>query len=72
MDVQSHKLELIQWLINLNDNTTIDKLLTIKNSISKNSISSKEYNAELDQAEQRVADGDFIEDDNLEDDVEKW
>ena len=71
MEAQNQKLELIQWLINLNDPNTIKHLVNLKNAKSQR-VSLEQYNHELEQAENRINSGDFLTDDDLNKSVEKW
>lgn len=41
MNVDSIKVELIDWIARLNDNTTIEKIMTIKRELSNNKLKNK-------------------------------
>jgi predicted transcriptional regulator len=47
MDIQTEKLDLIEWISKINDSSVIEKLRSIKENYAK----SKDWYADLDQEE---------------------
>ena len=55
---QARKLELLEWLATLQDETIIEKLMKWKEDHQRVSI--EQYNRELDEAEAAIARGEYI------------
>ncbi len=70
MSTKEAKLELIEWLVGIKDDSTIARLVNMMEDQKRVSI--EEYNNEIDSAEQRVASGSFVPHEDLKSESNKW
>ncbi|MEQ9297745.1 MAG: hypothetical protein RIF33_04235 [Cyclobacteriaceae bacterium] len=70
MSTKEAKLELIEWLVGIDDDATIAALLTVMKSQKR--ITMEEYNHQLDAAEQRVAAGSYVSQEELKSESREW
>ena len=69
MNIETAKLELIQWLLNVRDEATIKKISSIR---EKQHISVNNYNKELDQAEKEIQNGEFYVHQEAVNKIQEW
>jgi len=79
MDLQAAKLNLMQKIINVSNESLIskvDKLLEeemiIGYSVKGEPLTKNEYNLRLEKAEKQIAEGNFITQEDLEKEVQSW
>lgn len=69
MNIETAKLDLIQWLLNVRDEATIKKIKSIK---EKQRISISNYNQKINQAEKEIEIGDFYVHKDAVNKIQEW
>ncbi len=67
---QLQKLELLEWLANLHDQTLINELMKWKESHHSDSI--EQYNRELDEANSRIEAGEYLTHKAVKEESKSW
>jgi len=70
MDIQTEKLQLIEWLVALDDRKLVEELVKWKEEHQR--ISIEQYNEELDQANNRIERGDYIKHEDVVKESDSW
>lgn len=70
MDMQTEKLNFIQWLVNVKDSKVINELVEWQKSKSR--ISVEEYNTELELADHEIEKGNFMSHQEAKDEISSW
>jgi len=81
MDIASKKLELLEWLLHLKDESKLKKIIAFKSiiddevvahTISGYPIDKQEYIDMVNEADERISSGKFITIEDLEKEIENW
>lgn len=70
MSTKESKLELIEWLVGIEDDSTIAALVSMMKDQKR--ITVEEYNHQLDAAEERVAAGSYVSQEELKSESREW
>lgn len=81
MDIASKKLELVEWLLHINDEAKLKKVIALKsvlekevvaNTISGYPIDREEYIQMVKEADERISSGKYTTMEDLEREIENW
>ena len=81
MDVLARKMELMDWLLHIEDESKIEKILTLKATMDVDivaydvrgySITTEEYVDRVRKADERISNGDFTTVEDLESEIDNW
>lgn len=70
MNIQTQKLQLIEWLVSLKDQTMVEELVKWKEDHQP--ISIEKYNQELDEANARIDSGEYITHEDVVKESSSW
>ena len=70
MDIQTEKLQLIEWLVALKDEALIEQLIKWKEDHQRVTVA--QYNKELDEANGRIDAGEFHAHDDIVKESSSW
>lgn len=69
-NTQLQKLELLEWLANVQDQTVINELMKWKET--HHSVSMEQYNRELDKANARIDAGEYVTHEDVKKQSKSW
>lgn len=81
MNIAAKKIELMDWLLHINDETKLKKVLAFKTILDKEvvvydvkgyPVSKEEYISMVNEADERVSSGKFTTINDLENEIESW
>ncbi|WP_395053872.1 hypothetical protein [Flavobacterium sp.] len=81
MNIAAKKIELVDWLLHINDESKLKKIIALKSvldndvvahTISGYPIDKQEYIAMVKQADERISSGKFTTIEDLEKEIENW
>jgi hypothetical protein len=81
MDIASKKIELMDWLLHINDESKLNKILALKSvldkavvahTISGYPVDRQEYIQMVKEADERISSGKFTTIEDLEKEIENW
>jgi glucosamine 6-phosphate synthetase-like amidotransferase/phosphosugar isomerase protein len=81
MDIGAKKIELLDWLLHLKDESKLKKLIAFKSiidnevvahTISSYPIDKQEYIDMVNEADERISSGKFTTIEDLEKEIENW
>lgn len=81
MDIAAKKLELVDWLLQIEDESKLKKVLAFKTLLDKNAVANDvngfpvtkdEYINMVQEADERISLGNFTTIEDLEKEIEKW
>ena len=81
MDVLAKKMELMDWLLHIEDESKIEKILSLKATIDIDivaydvrgySITKDEYIDRVRKADERISNGNFTTANDLEKEIDNW
>ena len=81
MDISAKKLELMDWLLQIKDETKLRKILAFKSILDKEVVAydvkgypltKEEYINMVHEADERIGDGKFTTIEDLETEIENW
>jgi hypothetical protein len=81
MDIAARKIELIDWLLHINDESKLKKIIALKSVLDKEvvahtisgyPIDKEEYINMVKEADERISSGEYIRIEDLEKEIEKW
>jgi hypothetical protein len=81
MDIAAKKLELVDWLLQIEDENKLKKVLAFKTILDKNAVANDvngfpvtkdEYINMVQEADERISSGNFTTIEDLEKEIEKW
>lgn len=81
MDIAAKKLELVDWLLQIEDESKLKKVLAFKTILDKNAVAydvkgypvtKDEYINMVHEADERISIGNFTTIEDLEKEIENW
>lgn len=81
MDISAKKLELLDWLLHIEDESKLKKVLAFKHILDKEvlvydakgcPVSKEEYINLVNEADERISSGKFTTLEDLEKEIENW
>ena len=81
MDIAAKKIELMNWLLHITDESKLKKILAFKTILDKEvvvydikgyPVTKEEYIAMVHEADVRIASGDYTTIEDLEKEMENW
>ncbi len=81
MNIAAKKIELLDWLLHINDENKLKKIIALKSvldndvdahTISGYPIDKQEYIAMVKQADERISSGKYTTIEDLEKEIENW
>lgn len=81
MDIALKKLELLDWLLHINDETKLKKVMALKSildqevvshTISGYPVDREEYIQMVKEADERISSGEYTTMEDLEKEMESW
>jgi hypothetical protein len=81
MDIAAKKKELMDWLLHINDESKLKKIIALKSVLDKEvvahtisgyPIDKEEYINMVKEADERISSGEYTTIDDLEKEIEKW
>jgi hypothetical protein len=81
MDIAARKIELMDWLLHINDESKLKKIIALKSvldnevvahTISGYPIDKEEYINMVKEADERISSGEYTRIEDLEKEIEKW
>ncbi|MFV8356340.1 hypothetical protein ACNQGB_09200 [Flavobacterium sp. XS1P32] len=81
MDIAAKKIELMDWLLHVNDESKLKKIIAFKSvldqevvahTISGYPVDKEEYVAMVKEADERISSGEYTTIEDLEKEIEKW
>ncbi len=81
MNIAVKKLELMDWLLQIKDETKIKKIIALKSVLEKNAVAhtisgypvdKQEYINMVKEADERISSGNFTTVEDLEKEIERW
>jgi hypothetical protein len=81
MDIASKKIELMDWLLHINDESKLNKILALKSVLDKTVVAHtisgypvdrQEYIQMVKEADERISSGRFTTIEDLEKEIENW
>jgi hypothetical protein len=81
MDITAKKNELVNWLLNLNDESKLKKIIALKSILDKEVVAhtisgypvdKEEYINMVKEADERISSGKFTTIEDLEKEIENW
>ncbi len=69
-NAQLQKLELLEWLASLQDQSLINKLMQWKKTHQRTSI--EQYNKEIEEANARIESGKYVSHEDVEKESKSW
>ena len=81
MNIEAKKIELVDWLLHINDESKLKKIIALKSvldndvvahTVSGYPIDKKEYIALVKQADERISSGKYKTIEDLEKEIENW
>lgn len=81
MDISAKKLELLDWLLHIEDESKLKKVLAFKHILDKEvvahdakgyPVSKEEYINMVNEADERISSGKFTTIEDLEKEIENW
>ena len=81
MDIAAKKIELMDWLLHINDESKLKKIIALKSvldlevfahTISGYPVDKEEYVAMVKEADERISSGEYTTIEDLEKEIESW
>lgn len=81
MDIAAKKIELMDWLLHIDDESKLKKIIALKfildqevvaHTISGYPVDKQEYITLVQEADQRISSGQYTTIEDLEKEIEKW
>ncbi|MEQ9426445.1 MAG: hypothetical protein RJQ09_18630 [Cyclobacteriaceae bacterium] len=72
MDIQSEKLNLIEWITSLNDISIIEKIKDLRTKTTEDRIRIDEYSKELDEADAEIEKGEYLTHEDAVREIRSW
>ena len=81
MDIAAKKIELMDWLLHIDDESKLRKLIALKSvldqevvahTISGYPVDKEEYITMVKEADERISSGKYTRIEDLEKEIEKW
>jgi hypothetical protein len=81
MDIAAKKIELMDWLLHINDESKLNKILALKSVLDKTVVAHtisgypvdrQEYIQMVKEADERISSGRFTTIEDLEKEIENW
>ncbi len=81
MDIAAKKIELIDWLLHINDESKLKKIIALKSVIDNEAVAhtisgypvdKQEYINMVKEADDRIASGNYTTIEDLEKEIENW
>lgn len=81
MDITAKKNELVNWLLNVNDESKLKKIIALKSILDKEVVAhtisgypvdKEEYINMVKEADERISSGKFTTIEDLEKEIENW
>lgn len=81
MDIAAKKIELMDWLLHINDESKLKKIMALKTVLDKEAIShtisgypvdKEEYVSMVKEADERITSGNYTTIEDLEKEIENW
>ena len=81
MDIAAKKIELMDWLLHINDESKLKKIIALNSvldqkvvahTISGYPIDKEEYVAMVKEADERISSGQYTMIEDLEKEIERW
>lgn len=81
MDIAAKKIELLDWLLHINDESKLKKIMALKTVLDKEAvvhtisgypIDKEEYINMVKEADERIASGNYTTIEDLEKEIENW
>jgi hypothetical protein len=81
MDIAAKKIELMDWLLHINDESKLKKIIALKSVLDKEvvvhtisgyPIDKEEYINMVKKADERILSGEYTTIEDLEKEIEKW
>jgi hypothetical protein len=81
MDIAAKKIELMEWLLHINDESKLKKIIALKSVLDKEvvahtisgyPIDKEEYITMVKEADERISSGEYTRIEDLEKEIENW
>lgn len=81
MDIQARKMELMDWLLHINDESKLKKIIALKSILDKEVVAHtisgypvdrEEYINMVKEADERISSGKYTTIEDLEKEIENW
>jgi hypothetical protein len=81
MDIDARKIELMDWLLHINDESKLKKIIALKSVLDKEvvahtisgyPIDKEEYINMVKEADERISSGEYTTIEDLEKEIENW
>ncbi|MFE3868644.1 hypothetical protein ACFX5E_11245 [Flavobacterium sp. LS2P90] len=81
MNIAAKKIELMDWLLHINDESKLKKIIALKSVLDKEvvahtisgyPIDKEEYINMVKEADERISSGEYTRIEDLEKEIEKW
>ena len=81
MDIAARKMELVDWLLHMNDESKLKKIIALKSvldnevvahTISGYPVDKEEYINMIKEADERISSGKYTTIEDLEKEIENW
>lgn len=81
MDIAAKKIELLDWLLHINDESKLKKIMALKTVLDKEAVAhtisgypvdKEEYINMVKEADERIASGNYTTIEDLEKEIENW
>ena len=81
MDIAAKKIELMDWLLHITDESKIKKIIALKSVLEKEAVAhtisgypvdKEEYINMVKEADERISSGNYTTIEDLEREIEKW
>lgn len=81
MDIDAKKIELLDWLLHINDESKLKKVMALKTVLDKETVAhtisgypidKQEYINMVKEADERISSGNYTTIEDLEKEIENW
>lgn len=81
MDIAAKKIELLDWLLHINDESKLKKIMALKTILDKDAVAhtvngypvdKEEYISMVKEADERITSGNYTTIEDLEKEIESW
>ena len=81
MDIAAKKIELLDWLLHINDENKLKKIMALKTILDKDAVAhtvngypvdKEEYILMVKEADERITSGNYTTIEDLEKEIESW
>jgi hypothetical protein len=81
MDIAAKKIELLDWLLHINDESKLKKIMALKTILDKDAVAhtvngypvdKEEYISMVKEADERITSGNYTTIEDLEKEIENW